>query len=74
MEASGTSGMKAAMNGVINCSILDGWWDEAFDSDYGFAIGAGEEYADPEERDRIENRALMDLLEPRRATRHLPLG
>lgn len=63
MEASGTSGMKAAMNGVVNCSILDGWWDEAFGPGFGFAIGAGEEYSDPEERDRVENRALMDLLE-----------
>ena len=63
MEASGTSGMKAAMNGVVNCSILDGWWDEAFAAEVGFAIGGGEEYADPEERDSIENRALMDLLE-----------
>lgn len=65
MEASGTSGMKAAMNGVINCSILDGWWDEAFDSEVGFAIGHGEEYEDPELADRIEARALLDCLERR---------
>ena len=63
MEASGTSGMKAAMNGVINCSILDGWWDEAYNSNVGWAIGNGEYYADENLQDDIESKALYDLLE-----------
>src|SRR5712691_434506 len=45
-EASGTSGMKAAMNGVVNCSILDGWWAEAYTPEVGFAIGGPEEADD----------------------------
>ena len=63
MEASGTSGMKAAINGVINTSILDGWWAEGYDPDNGYAIGAGEEYADEEMQDEIESKLLYDLLE-----------
>lgn len=63
LEASGTSGMKAAVNGVVNCSILDGWWDEGFDSQAGFAIGRRERYSGDEQADAIESASLYDLLE-----------
>lgn len=64
-EASGTSGMKAAANGALNCSVLDGWWAEAWKnhgSDVGWAIGRGEEYADGA-GDALEAEVLYDLLE-----------
>lgn len=63
VEASGTSGMKAAMNGVINASILDGWWCEGYQPECGFAIGRGEEYEDDEYADQVESAALYKLLE-----------
>ncbi len=63
MEASGTSGMKVLANGGINCSILDGWWDEAYTPSVGWAIGSGEEYDSPQDQDAIEANALFDLLE-----------
>ncbi|MEK6756169.1 MAG: alpha-glucan family phosphorylase [Bacteroidota bacterium] len=63
LEASGTSGMKATMNGAINLSILDGWWDEAYNVHTGWAIGRGEEYADEKLQDDVESNALYDLLE-----------
>ena len=62
-EASGTSGMKAAMNGLPNLSVLDGWWDEADYVRTGWAIGHGEMYDDPNYQDQIEANALYDLLE-----------
>jgi starch phosphorylase len=63
MEASGTSGMKAAANGVPNCSILDGWWVEGYSSDVGWAIGHGETYTDSGYQDHVESTALYDLIE-----------
>lgn len=62
-EACGTSGMKATANGAINMSILDGWWDEAYNFDNGWAIGKGEEYTDLELQDEVESRAIYTLLE-----------
>jgi glycogen phosphorylase len=62
-EASGTSGMKAAMNGLPNLSVLDGWWDEADYVRTGWAIGHGENYEDPNYQDEVEANALYDLLE-----------
>ncbi|MBN1543070.1 alpha-glucan family phosphorylase [candidate division KSB1 bacterium] len=62
-EASGTSGMKAAANGVLNLSIPDGWWDEAYQNQIGWSIGRGEIYPDLEEQDQIESEALYYLLE-----------
>ncbi|MCC5656108.1 alpha-glucan family phosphorylase [Nostoc sp. XA010] len=62
-EASGTSGMKAAMNGLPNLSVLDGWWDEADYVRTGWAIGHGENYDDPNYQDEVEANALYELLE-----------
>ena len=63
MEASGTSGMKILANGGLNLSIPDGWWAEAYEPGVGWSIGKGEDYADPNEQDRLESLALYDLLE-----------
>lgn len=63
LEASGTSGMKATANSVLNLSILDGWWDEAYQPQVGWAIGRGEAYHDREYQDQVEAEALYDLLE-----------
>jgi starch phosphorylase len=63
LEASGTSGMKAAMNGVVNCSILDGWWAEAYTPEAGFAIAAAEQGTDDDDQDALDAAALFDVLE-----------
>jgi glycogen phosphorylase len=62
-EASGTSGMKASMNGLPNVSILDGWWDEADYVRTGWPIGHGEMYDDENYQDNVEANAFYDLLE-----------
>ncbi len=62
-EASGTSGMKATANGVINMSTLDGWWDEAYQPEIGWAIGRGESYEDINYQNDIEARAIYGILE-----------
>jgi glycogen phosphorylase len=64
LEACGTSGMKAALNGVLNLSIRDGWWDELYDGRNGWAIPSADDPSVPEgRRDELEARALLDLLE-----------
>ncbi len=62
-EACGTSGMKAAVNGVLNLSILDGWWCEGYTEEVGWAIGRGEEYPDTAYQDAVEGQALYNILE-----------
>jgi starch phosphorylase len=70
LEASGTSGQKISINGGLHCSILDGWWNEAYDGKNGWAIGRKiEDTATPEEVDRRDARSLYDVL----ATDVIPL-
>ncbi len=62
-EASGTSGEKAALNGVLNFSVLDGWWREGYNGRNGWAIGDDIDYDDPDEQDRRDAASLYDTLE-----------
>jgi len=62
LEACGTSGMKAALNGGLNLSIRDGWWDEWFDGQNGWAIPTADGVTDADRRDEVEARAIYDLL------------
>ncbi len=62
-EACGTSGMKAALNGAANLSILDGWWDEWYDPAFGWEIPSAEGVDNPDQRDDVEARELYDIIE-----------
>ena len=63
MEASGTSGEKASVNGVLNFSILDGWWAEGYDGSNGWSIGTNAEYTNEEEQDKTDSNSIYHTLE-----------
>lgn len=63
MEASGTSGEKASVNGVVNFSILDGWWAEGYNQKNGWAIGTNAEYYSYEEQDKADSDSIYNILE-----------
>jgi len=63
LEASGTSGMKLIANGGLNLSVMDGWWDEAFDPEVGWRIGNGEEYSNLDYQDELESRLIYETIE-----------
>jgi glycogen phosphorylase len=63
LEASGTSGMKAAMNGIVNASVLDGWWDEGYNEQNGWAVGTREPSTDEGAQDWADAQDIYRLLE-----------
>ncbi|MGH3120625.1 MAG: alpha-glucan family phosphorylase [Streptosporangiaceae bacterium] len=74
LEACGTSGMKSALNGGLNLSVRDGWWDEWYDGADGWAIPSADGVEDPGRRDELESHALYDLLSQTVAPRFYDTG